>query len=283
MGALRVVSVQLGPITFDAGLLSAVKEEDGGLVTLCTHEGRESAVPDPSRIRRRDYCPDCDNDDKATFAKGKKLTVGGYQIVDVSAVEELAPTVAQKKTVPLTVHPAAELTGLFFSGKAYYLEARGATASTYALLATLMRQRPDLGFIGEFSFGGAPALYQVLEDRGVLVMRQVARPETVQAPPVVNAEPNERWLALASAAADAVCTPYDPKEYRDRRAELLGRILEQAPPAAEAGDLGAMLEAYLAKRAATQPRSTTAKKAPAKKTAAKKTAAKRTTAKKKAA
>jgi non-homologous end joining protein Ku len=272
--AYRIVNVQLGPITFDAGMDSAVRDEDAGLVSLCTHAGRASAVKDPSRIKRKDYCPDCENESKETFVKGRQMVTGKYEIVDVSALETLAPTVAQKKTVPLTVHPAAQLSSLFFSGKTYYLTPRGATASTYTLLATLMRKRPDLGFVGEFSFGGAPALYQVLEDRGVLVMRQVARPETVQVAPKVEPDEDPAWLELAEKAAEAVCVPYDPAQYRDRRAELLAGILQDAPTSA-AGDLEATLLAFVAKHsakaAAKAPRQRT-KTTAAKKTAAKKTA-----------
>src|SRR5450755_1226773 len=83
---IRVASLQLGPITLEAGILGAVEDDDAGLVSLCQHAGdAKHAAEGPARIKRRDYGPACDNDDKATFAKGK-VTGDSVVILDAAAL-----------------------------------------------------------------------------------------------------------------------------------------------------------------------------------------------------
>jgi non-homologous end joining protein Ku len=255
----RVATVQLGPITVPMGIQGAVEDEDAGLISLCTHDGdpvHEGTAP--SRIKRVDYCPECDNKDRDTFRKGRAAG-GAVVMLDTTAVQELAATEEQKKTIPLTVHPAAELSGLFPTGKSYYLAPRKGFEDGYALLSTLVGRHAEKGFIGEFSFGGAPALFQVFTLEGVLTMRQLARPELVRARPQVGGTLNEQYLAMAEHAADILCTPYDEANYRDRRAAALAKLVESATPVsladktATVGDLGAALLEFVAKHEAATP------------------------------
>lgn len=225
---LRVATLQLGLITLETGVLSAVADEDAGLVSLCNGKGTHPAA----KIKRRDYCPECENDDRSTFAKGK---IVGDSVVMLTSEDlgTLTVTEAEKKTLPLTVHKAADLTGTFPSGKSYYLAPRGpGAAGNYVLLVTLLTKRPDLALVTEFSFGGAPALYQVLAQGDVLVLRQLARPSAVNEQPEVDGVMNEALLPLAEQFADTLCTEFDPALYRNKRAEAIAAMLENAAPVA---------------------------------------------------
>lgn len=276
---IRVASVQLGPISLEAGLLSAVADEEAsvGLVSLCQHPDTVHKNEPASTIRRTDACPVCANHERSTFVKGK---VVGDSVIVIDAAELQAvkdEDAAYTKKIELTVHRAADMAKAFPSGKAYYLAPRGpAAANNYALLAKLLAKRPDLAFVGEFSFGGAAALYQVIVDADVLILRQLARPDQVRERPAIEGEANEQFLTLAEQFADAICADYDPAAYRDKRTAALTKLLSEAAPVALSGtpgtaasptvDLGAALQAALAQAAPAPAK-------PARRRATKKTAA----------
>ncbi len=257
--AIRIASLQLGPISIEAGIHGAVDDEGAGLVSLCTHGDSKDQAP--SKIKRRDYCPTCDNDSKATFRKGKEVG-GAVVLLDPDALLALAEAdEAMAKRIELTVHPAAEMGRAFPTGKSYYLAPRKGAENRYALMARLMDKRPDLAFVGEFSFGGPPALYQVIEAEGVMVMRQLARPELVRDRPAMAGEVNEKWLGMAEQWADMICAGYDPAAYADKRAVALAKLVDDGVPiipSGEAtpvggGDLGAAFEAAMAAMAPPAP------------------------------
>lgn len=275
---IRVASLQLGPITAEVGILGAVEDEDAGLVSICVH-GQPEGEATPARIKRKDFCPVCDNEDKSTFLKGK---VVGNGIVPIprEALEEIASGAEEsKKKISLTSHPGKALTAAFPSGKSYYLAPRPGAANNYALLATVLAERPNQAFVGEFSFGGAPALYQLVVDEGILIMRQLARPESVRDRPVVDGLVNDQYLQLALQFADAICAPYDPSAYRDRRAEALAKVIEstvpvpladaEGPVSVATTDLGAALKAALAAAGSTEPAGAPAARRPGSRTARK--------------
>jgi len=268
---IRRTNLQLGPIGLEVNVMSAVEDEDAGLVSVCLHDTvsdeqlasmgvtRETS---PSTIKRRDYCPVCDNDAKGTFHKAK-IVGGAAVLIDATALQALvAADEPTKKNIELTVHPAAQLTAAFPSGKSYWLAPRSAAGgANYGLLATLLAMRPDLGFIGQFSFNGAPALYQLVVSEGMLMMRQLARPSALRDRPVVAVEGESAFLELAEKFADTICAQYDPADYGNQRSAAVAALVEASVPVALAGegqsvsvvsasvDLAAALTAAMAKAA----------------------------------
>lgn len=256
---IRVTSLQLGLISLETAVVGAIADgEDSKLKTLCQHTGTKHEKEGASTTKRRDFCPTCDNDDKSTFVKGK-LVGDAAIIVPQEELDEIkAADAASTKKIELTVHKAADLIGAFPSGKSYFLAPRGSGANHYALVAELVARRTDLAFVGQFSFGGAPALYQVLSDAGILILRQLARPELVKERPEVDGLVDEKLLALAEQFADTLCAPYDPADYASKRAAAVQAALAKAAPVALSGtpgdtaapaaqvDLASALEAALA-------------------------------------
>ena len=172
--AIRKVTIKLGPIMLEAGIHGAIEDDDAGIVRVCTHAGSQQERTAPSRIKRRDYCPVCDQDEVSTFRRAK-VVGGGVVLLDPNALQALVEADAATKTsIELTVHPTEQMTRAFPTGKSYYLVPRAGAAGNYALLATLMAKRPDRSFVGEFAFQGAPALYQVQVSDGIIAMRQLA-------------------------------------------------------------------------------------------------------------
>ena len=274
--AIRKVTIKLGPIMLEAGIHGAIEDDDAGIVRVCTHAGSQQERTAPSRIKRRDYCPVCDQDEVSTFRRAK-VVGGGVVLLDPNALQALVEADAATKTsIELTVHPTEQMTRAFPTGKSYYLVPRAGAAGNYALLATLMAKRPDRSFVGEFAFQGAPALYQVQVSDGIIAMRQLARPEAVRDAPLVDqADANPAYLELAEQFADAICTDYDPAAYRDKRAEGVAKLVEAALPIALAGgdeptptgtvDLAAALQAALAKAAPATEKKPAPRRAPRKK------------------
>lgn len=259
------VTVSLGPIGFTASVHTAVESEDAtGLVNVCVHPASTEAGA-PSRIRRTDACPVCENSDKATFRKAK-IEGGTVKVLPVQELARAAETGhACKDRVELTVHPAKQLTKAFHDGTSYYLKPQTATvASTYAVLATVLERRQDLAFVGEFAVKGVARFYQLVVLEGTLVLRQLARPELVRDRPVNDAEPNITWVTMAEQFADAISTDFDPGVYADRRREILAAAVTDVEGLTLAGadtkatptggtDLGEVLKAELAKLAAAAP------------------------------
>lgn len=239
MHTIRIAALQLGLISLETGVVGAIADgEDSKLKTLCQHTGTRHEKEGAAPTKRRDYCGVCDNDDKTTFVRGK-LVGDTAVIVPPDELDQIkAADQAATKKIELTVHKAAALVGALPSGKSYFLAPRGSTDDTYAVIAALIAKRTDLAFVGEFSFGGAPALYQVLSDDGVLILRQLARPEQIKERPKVDGVVDEKLLAIGDQLADALCIDYDPAQYASKRSAALTALLAKTAPVALAGNAG---------------------------------------------
>lgn len=253
------IRVTLGAlVNFQASIHSAVEgNENAGLSSLCIHENTEHAKQPASPIKRRDFCPVCDNDDKATFRKGQ---LSGSSAVMLTAEQvEAAKAHGQKikGTLELRTHTTGSVAGTFPTGKSYYLNAKSpADTKLYALVAQTMQAHPELTLIGEASLRGAAMLYQVIADDGVLIMRQLARPEMVRERPVIEGEADPKLGPLLEQLLTRSAEPFDPQAYVSTRAKALNEALATAPsmatiaggeaPASANVDLQGKLEAALA-------------------------------------
>lgn len=257
------IRITLGAlVNFQASVHSAVEDnENAGLSSLCKHEDTKHEGRPASPIRRRDFCPVCDNDDKAKFHKGQKSGNSAIIIPKEQLEAAAAHGQAIKGTLELRTHTADSVNGTFPTGKSYYLNAKSpADAKLYALVAKTLAAHPELTLIGEASLRGSAMLYQVVADGGTLIMRQLARPETVRERPVVEGEADEKLGPLLEQLLTLSAEPFKPEAYVSQRAKALTEALAAAPtvalvtedgaPVAANVDLVSQLEAKLAAMAA---------------------------------
>lgn len=253
------IRVTLGAlVNFQASVHSAVEDnENAGLSSLCVHENTEHKDEPASPIKRRDFCPVCDNDVRATFRKGQLSGNSAVMLTAEQVEAAKAHGQAIKGTLELRTHTSDSVNGTFPTGKSYYLNAKSpADAKLYALVAKTLAAHPELTLIGEASLRGSAMLYQVIADNGALIMRQLARPETVRERPVVEGEADEKLGPLLEQLLTLSAEPFKPEAYASQRAQALSEALSTAPsvvtvaqdgaPAVANVDLITQLQAKLA-------------------------------------
>lgn len=268
--SIRAIDFALDDISFSASIHGSVADQDPQLESLCTKD--HPAV----KIQRKDSCPACNNDDKGTFSKGK-VKRNEAIVLDATKLAALQAANAElSEGVTITVVEANDQL-MFPIGSTYYVAPSGRGASkTYALLAAVIKKRPKLAFLAELSTGGGqPRLYRLVVSDGVILMREIARPEALRAKPEVAGDVSAPALRMLEQLVDAVKKPFDPVAWRNRYFEGVTDLLEQstsvtAGDGAPAGDdILAKLQASLAK--SKQP-AVEAKPAPRRRRTASKTA-----------
>lgn len=225
MATLRSnVPVTFGLITFPASVVTATQRPPS-LNTLC-NQGH-----DPARCRQDLYCPVCDSRDRKSFVKGKDLGGDTIVVVDGAELEKATPPDIEKNTITLTCHPASQVGESFPGDKVYYLRpAKGAEAQ-YGLMVQLLESRPDVAFVTQFAVRTASSMFRMQTREGVIVLVELARPETIVEAPAVPASDVDPQLAdMASKFVDTMLRDYDEAEYRDRRAEVIEALIEGAEP-----------------------------------------------------
>lgn len=221
------VMLNLGLISTPVSVATALDTPDEvTLNTLCTNGH------DPVKAKQRLYCPTCDNDDRATFVKGRD--VGGAFIV-VPPEELPAPSEADRDTITLTTHPAADLTETVPGGKAYFLTPQKGTGEAYPLLVDMIRKHPEYAFVATFAIRSVPALYRLGVRGNALTITELAWPEHVRSVDGGNLPYNEALVPLAESFIADLATPFDPDNYRDDRVATLRAFMQSAQPVA-AGD-----------------------------------------------
>lgn len=256
-------TVHLGILTFTAKLHSVVTEsEDGPLVRLCA--GGDEEHP-PSRIRRTEACPVCENSDVGRYVKGRPEG-DSFLVLSDDEVGEIEQIKGQyKDNLNLKVHPAEQLDRAPLGGRQYYLNVSSSGGSkAYALIASLVERRSDVAFVGEFAVKGSPAVFRLLSQGGVLILQELARPEQVREAPQVDGTFADSELELAARLVDALTTPYVPAEYADKAAIKASELLDGRTPVA--GGVGAdasiesLLQGELKRLSARTPRKRAARK-----------------------
>lgn len=256
--AYRKATLRLGVISVGVGLDTALDDDGASLISICDHHGTPHATEPKSTIKRMDFCPVCKNKERDTFGKAAK---NGSQLVmiDTTALQAVAVEESLKKNVTLEPKRRAQMTRALPSGKTYNLTPDKGSENYYALLAAALTADPEIAYVGEFSFGGPAHWFELIESDGVLMLRQLARPELVRARPVVAGQVNEQWLEMALQWARLMITDYDPAEHGDKRAAALRAAAETGTPIELIGapnvipvgeDLGSVLKAALAAAAA---------------------------------
>jgi non-homologous end joining protein Ku len=245
---IRSVGFSLDDISFFAGLRGSVADQDPQLESLCAHNHP------PSKIQRKDSCPVCGNDDKTTFSKGK-VRRSEATVLDATKLAELqAANDEVKENVTITVVDADDEL-MFPIGSTYYIDPAGRSASkTYALLAAVIKKRPKLAFLAELSMGGQPKLYRLTVSDGVILMREIARPEALRAKPEIAGDVSAPGLRMMEQLVDAIKKPFDPVVWRNQYFEGVTDLLDQSTSVAAGegapavDDILAQLQASVARR-----------------------------------
>lgn len=241
---IRAVNFTLDGISLSAGLHGAVAEQDPRLESLCTRDHP------PAKIRQTSSCPICGNDDKDTFRKGR-VRRSEATVLDAEKLAELQAWDGEdSKAVAITVVDADDRL-MFPSGSTYYLAPSGRSASkTYALLAAVIKKRPKLAFLAELSMGGQPKLYRLAASDGVILMREIARPEALRAKPEVTGDVSAVGLRMMEQLVDQIKKPFDPTQLRNRYFEAVTDLLEHST-SVTAGENGPAGDDVLAQLQAT--------------------------------
>lgn len=279
------ITLSFGQINLIVNVHTAVgSDEDRSLKTVCTHEHN------PTPIKQRKFCPVCDNDDYASFAKAKEMGEG-YVLIPQDILDlEKAAQLDFKTEIAITMHPAADAVNMMPSGKSYYLSMERITdgqRQAYTMLSQLIRQREDLVFMCKYTLRTALSIFQLTTATdGTLILRQMADAQLVRERPAID------WIDLPAGAmdvanmvADTAAVPFVEAEHGTGKISIVADYAATQTPLPAAGDvvsasgevlditaqLNAMLAASQPAPAAKVPaaRKTTARKTVAKKTATK--------------
>lgn len=232
------VTLSIGVIAFPVSIHGAVNDDETGMTTICQHTGSEDhAGSAAAAVKLRKYCPVCDADHD--FVSARKVDAGFVVVPKEVAEQADEAEVGAKDSIALKVHKATDVSGAMLTGKQYYISAKSAAAkASYAVVAALLAKRPDLVLMGEWAARSVASLYTVQANDGVLIMRQVARPELVRQRPEVGAPVDAGLVSALEQFVDATVVPYDALAYRSGRAQVMTEFFAKATPisAAEATD-----------------------------------------------
>jgi len=170
-------------------------------------------------------CPACDNGERATFLHGQEVD-GNLVVLSAEDYAKLEASNEVKENIALTAHHTADLAETIMAGKVYWLKPRTtAEHKTYATLVALLKQKTDVTYVAEFAIKTVPALYALGTSQGALFIRELARPECIQPPPIVETTVSDKDLKMAAMLADASVEPFNVLDYHDKRAALAAELI----------------------------------------------------------
>lgn len=236
------VTLAFSYITLTASVHLAVADDtSSGLNFVC--QGRPEGTPHaPVQVKQRYLCPHCEQlGTQFQFPKARAVD-SGYVVVPQEELDKAkAAAAAFKENVLITAHPAAEVTGaLMPSGKSYYLKLRNgledANAEAYAVMAALIKARPDLALMTRMTLRSSVSLFRLdVAGDGVLVLRQMADADLVRVPPVApKVELGAADLDTLMAIADRRTVTFDPVVHGVAQAQKVipAYVAAQSPVAA---------------------------------------------------
>lgn len=221
------IQIKIGPFFgIPVNVITAVDDDkkSTGLNVIC------DTGHDPTRVRQDLKCPECSNNDKATFKKGQERPDGTIAIVDAEAVAAITAIPDEvKSTLTLTSHPVEQVAEHTLpSGKVYYLEPGKGGADAYPLLVQMIKARPNLSFVTVWAPRTAPSMYRLGLFGDVLTLTQLAWPASVKATPNVKTDFKPDEVKMACVLADQLASDFDPETFRDTRTETLAAFIAAA-------------------------------------------------------
>lgn len=260
------VMLKHGLINVAVTAVKATEDDKGSSFnTIC--QGVGDKTHPATKCKAPLHCPECGNEDRSTFLKGQDTPDGKIAVVTAQDLEAAAATDAEKQELNLTCHPADEVSQrTMAAGRVYYLKDGKGDHSQYSLVLELVRQHPEIAFVTVWAVKSAPALYRLGAFGDTLMLTELAWPERVRQAPIVDVPLNEGLYGMAEQLLLQFTEPFDPATYRDRRSEMIAKIMETAavvehgevatlePRSSEPIDLMAAMAAQLAEaQAAKKP------------------------------
>lgn len=221
------IPLKIGPFFgVPVSVITAIEDDkkETALNTLC------DTGHAPARVRQDLKCPECSNNDKATFKKGQDRGDGTFAVVDVEAVAAaIATSEDVKNTLTLTTHPLDQVAEQTLpNGKVYYLEPGKGGQGAYPLIVEAVRRRPNVAFCTVWASRSVPAMYRLGIYRDSLTLTQLAWPASVKAAPTNPGNANEDEVKMALVLVDQLCSDFDPETFRDTRTETLAAFIAAA-------------------------------------------------------
>lgn len=224
--AARKLMIQLGLMAMNV-TLSKTTAAESGFKTVCV--GHDPANPHkPTPIKQTRACPDCSNDDYATFKKAR-IEGSSYTLLDVEEVKQAKEeaVAGTKGVLSLTPHNIGEIkANTMPEGSTYYLTPVDAnSAKVYALLVDTLSEHPEVGLLGLWTPISRTSLYEVYLQDDTLMMGQRARSERLNIVPVPKATPDPMLKAQMAMLLPMMIQPYDAATYVDTYREKVDALM----------------------------------------------------------
>lgn len=251
-------TIHLGPAT-TTGQLTPVKAPDRTpKFKLVTPEG------DPVTQLYRDddgnlYRPD-------ELVRGIEQEDGSFQVVDPDAVQSAKKSDLPPNIINLNVHRMDEVSESLFPApnNAYVMHPVIKNQKNkpvpdpvndrwYDFLTTIVRESPDLSFMGICNLRNFEGLFKMGIYQGHLMIQKMLYPEDLNQYEVVRPDLSAQDRKKASIVAQKLVTPFDVDGYRNRTIERLeAAVASDFDPATiervqtvDEFDLGAALDAFV--------------------------------------
>jgi DNA end-binding protein Ku len=222
--AIWTGAISFGLVTVPVGLFSATEQKD-----VRFHQFQRGTS---SRIRYRRISEETGEEVAyADIVKGYELDDGNYVIVTPEELEAVEP--GRSRTID--VHDFVDLADIdpVHFEKSYYLAPRDETSRRpYSLLRRAMHESGRVA-IATFVMRTKQYLAAIRAHEDVLVLETMFFPDEVRDPLAaldelpVDADLDERELAMARQLVDTLTTPWQPDRYQDTYRERVLELIER--------------------------------------------------------
>lgn len=187
-------------------------------------------VHDASPLKAPSQCDHCGPIvDRDVLLKGLK-SGGSYTIVKPEDIAEAKQeyTTEYKGVLKLVPHPIGEYLAKTAPGKSvhYLTPADAANADHYQLLLKLVREHPELAFVGLHTPVSATEQKMLTVRDGVLAMESRTLAAALKPAPSVGGTVNDAFYAMLEGSLGMFTTPYDEAAYEDRYSDALRKMIE---------------------------------------------------------
>lgn len=226
------VGLSLNLINLHVDLLASVSSERG--TTLSNFCVGVDVAHAPAKVVAPMSCPECKNQDKETFVKGRKEGKGYTLIAAETLAEATAIDTKFTEGMEFTYHPASDVDAATMPiDSPYYLATTSLTspeASIYALLATWIAANPDIALLTRYAVRSSMATYRLICRSGVLMLSKVCFPADMKAAPAVPVAFDDKLLIQLDGMIRSQLAPFDASDWINERDAILGSAAADLAP-----------------------------------------------------
>lgn len=227
----KKVTMEIGPITAPAQILTAVREEkDGDLKTVCQGEGDKKHAA--TRVNSVYRCSGCGREESSyhPFPRGRAKLDGTFTVLTKEQLAEAEASTDAKTKLALLPAPRDQVERLTVpNGNFYYVGPRENPAY-YKLLRDIMLMTSDrYTWVTEWAPSTAASLVRVQFVGDVLALQQLARPSEMVAPPLLDLpDYKPAFLEMALGLVDSMRIEFEPTTFTNTRKRKIAEMLAQA-------------------------------------------------------